>query len=190
MRADTASRPVLESLHVEDFTHILVLAHRELLDVQAADAKTLVTLLHLRDIADRAGHQLSVVSEMLDDRNRELAEVTRPDDFIVSDRIASLMLAQVSENRALITVFEELFSSGGNELYLRPAELYISPGAEADFCTVAAAAAGRAETAIGFRVAADASSRSKGYGLHLNPRKDERRRYEARDSIIVLAKHA
>jgi len=35
-----------------------------------------VTLLHMRDIETRLGERFSV-SEMLDDRNRELAEVTK-----------------------------------------------------------------------------------------------------------------
>jgi hypothetical protein len=189
-RADTASRRVLESLAVETYDHVLVLAYRELLDPQAADARTLVTLLHLRDIADREGFHVSIVSEMLDDRNRQLAEVTRPDDFIVSDRLASLMIAQVSENRALINVFEQLFTSGGNEVYLRPADRYITPGADTDFYSVVAAAAARQETAIGYRVGADVHSRDHGYGVHLNPVKHERRRFAPGDSIILLADKA
>lgn len=189
-QADTADCRALEALEVETYDHILVLAYRELLDVQAADAKTLVTLLHLRDIADRGGFRLSIVSEMLDDRNRELAEVTRPDDFIVSDRLASLMIAQVSENRSLINVFEHLFTSGGNEVYLRPAELYVTEGAEADFYSVVAAAAARRETAIGYRVASDVFSRHRSYGVHLNPPKQRRRTFAPGDSIILLAERA
>ena len=127
---------------------------------------------------------------MLDDRNRELAEVTRPDDFIVSDRLASLMIAQVSESRALISVFEQLFSSGGNEVYLRPAELYVDPGAEVDFYTVVGAAARQQETAIGFRVVGDVHARDRGYGIHLNPLKTSTRRYLPGDSIILLAERA
>ncbi len=57
---------------------------------------------------------------MLDDRNRELAEVTQADDFIVSDKLISLMLSQVSENKQLTEVFDQLFSSDGAEIYLRP----------------------------------------------------------------------
>ena len=186
-RGDTSDRTVLEGLHLESYDHVLVLAYRGRMDVQAADAKTLVTLLHLRDIADRGGFHLSIVSEMLDDRNRELAEVTRPDDFIVSDRLASLMIAQVSENRTLINVFEQLFTSGGSELYLRPAELYVRPGAESDFYTVVQAAAERQQTAIGYRIACEAYARDQHYGVHLNPPKEQRIRFAAGDSIIVLA---
>ncbi len=113
---------MLESLDVASYDHVIVLAYKETLDPQRADAKTLITLLHLRDMADRAGVDLTVVSEMLDDRNRELAEVTQADDFIVSDKLISLMLSQISENKQLTEVFDQLFSSEGSEIYLRPAD--------------------------------------------------------------------
>jgi hypothetical protein len=48
---------------------------------------TLITLLHLRDIGQQSGKTFSIVSEMLDARNRQLAEVTQADDFIISDRL-------------------------------------------------------------------------------------------------------
>ena len=50
---------------------------------------------------------------MLDLRNRALAEVTRADDFIVSDRLVSLLMAQVAENPQLNAVFADLFDAGG-----------------------------------------------------------------------------
>ena len=84
-------------------------------------------------------------------------------------------------------VFEQLFSGDGSEVYLRPADLYILPGCEADFYTVAAAAARRSETAIGFRIADHALSKSQSYGIYLNPDKSERRTFAAGDSVIVLA---
>lgn len=186
---DSTSGAVLESLNILDFDHVLVLAYREL-GTQAADAKTLVTLLHLRDLADRHAVSLNIVSEMLDDRNRELAEVTRADDFIVSDRLVSLMLSQVSESEELVSVFAELFSSSGVEIYLRPAELYIVPGEAASFYTVVAAASARGETAIGYRIAADAFSSLASYGVHLNPQKTEQRSFVPGDAIIVLAEDA
>ena len=185
--ADTTSRPVLESLDVAGYDHILVLADRGQPDAQATDARTLVTLLHLRDIADRSGVRLNIVSEMLDDRNRELAEVTQADDFIVSDRLVGLMLAQVSENQRLAEVFASLFSPEGSEVYLRPVELYLRPGVEADFYTIAAAAAARGETAIGYRIGAHARSAARGYGVAINPHKPDKLHLVRGDSIIVLA---
>ncbi|HEY1529635.1 MAG TPA: hypothetical protein VGF80_02390, partial [Galbitalea sp.] len=186
-RGDSTNRAVLEALDVKKYDHIIVLAYKETLDTQRADAKTLITLLHLRDIGERAGVDLSVVSEMLDDRNRELAEVTKADDFIVSDKLISLMLSQVSENKELTKVFDTLFSSQGSEIYLRPAELYIKPGVTVDFYTVLEAARRRGETAIGYRVAADAHNADAAYGVAVNPRKSDSITFAPRDKVIVLA---
>ncbi|MEA5055558.1 MAG: hypothetical protein VB093_19235 [Propionicimonas sp.] len=185
--ADVTSRGVLEELDVAGYDHILVLADRGQPGAQATDARTLVTLLHLRDIAERADVRLNVVSEMLDDRNRELAEVTRADDFIVSDRLVGLLLAQVSENERLAEVFAQLFSAEGSEIYLRPVELYLRPGAETDFYTVVGAAAARGETAIGYRTGAHARSAAHNYGVTVNPDKRERLTLAPADSLIVLA---
>ena len=54
------------------YAHVVVLSYSDELDHEEADSRTLVTLLHLRDIAERNGRSFSIVSEMLDDRNREL----------------------------------------------------------------------------------------------------------------------
>jgi voltage-gated potassium channel Kch len=187
IRGDTTSRAVLEELDVPSFDHIIVLAYKELLDAQRADARTLVTLLHLREIGERAGTELNIVSEMLDDRNREIAEVTKADDFIVSDKLISLALSQLSENRMLARVFDSLFTSEGSEVYLKPAERYIRPGESADFYTVLEAARRRGETAIGYRIAADAHEPAKGYGVTLNPLKTERVGFARGDKVVVLA---
>jgi voltage-gated potassium channel Kch len=186
-RADATNRAILDGLAVAEFDHIIVLAYKETLDTQRADAKTLITLLQLRDIEERAGVDLNIVSEMLDDRNRELAEVTKADDFIVSDKLISLMLSQVSENRQLTEVFETLFSSSGSEVYLRPAELYIRAGQSVDFYTVLESARRRGETAIGFRIAAQSRSAAHDYGVTVNPRKGDSRVFAPGDKVIVLA---
>ncbi len=185
-RADPTSRTVLEENAVHGYDHALVLA-REDLGAQQADARTLVILLHLRDLGARHGRTPAIVSEMLDDRNRELAEVTRADDFIVSDRIISLMLSQSSEAPQLIQVFEELFTSSGIEIYLRPAGDYVEPGAESDFATVVATASARGETALGYRRAADARDAAKLYGVTVNPAKAAPLVFDADDRVIVLA---
>lgn len=186
-RGDSTSRIVLQKLAVDDFDHIIVLAYSDSLDAQRADAKTLITLLHLRELGDAAGADLNVVSEMLDDRNRELAEVTNADDFIVSDRLIALMLSQVSENKKLADVFATLFTSEGSEIYLRPVELYVREGATVDFYTVLEAARRRGETAIGYRIAATAHNSADNYGVTVNPRKGAPKSFVAGDKIIVLA---
>ncbi len=185
-RGDTTGRAVLEGLDVQRYDHIIVLASHGLAP-HRADARTLITLLHLRDMAEHLDVDLNVVSEMLDDRNRELAEVTQADDFIVSDKLISLLLSQISENDQLHDVFTTLFSADGSEIYLRPADEYVRPGAEVDFYTVLEAARLRGETAIGYRVAQHARSSEHAFGVRVNPRKSEQRTYAPGDRIIVLA---
>ena len=157
------------------------------LDPSRADARTLVTLLHLRDIADRLGHDFSIVSEMLDLRNRALAEVTRADDFIVSDRLVSLMLAQVAENKHLNAVFDDLFDPAGSEIYLRPAGDYVALDRAVPFAAVIEAARRRGEIAFGYRVAARSEDASAAYGVSLNPSKRSPLTFTAADRIVVLA---
>jgi hypothetical protein len=174
---------------MSEFDHVVIVAYSGRMDVQRADGRTLVTLLHLRDIAEKKGHTFSIVSEMLDVRNRALAEVARADDFIVSDRLVSLYLAQVAENKALAAVFEDLFHPVGSEIFLRPASDYVVEGAEVDFYTIVEAARRRYEVAIGYRLGAHASSSHERYGVVVNPPKSERRVYAPEDRIIVLAEN-
>jgi hypothetical protein len=180
-------RRTLDALGVADYQHILAVSPTDRFDPQRADARTLVTLLHLRDIASTAGHPFSITSEMADVRNRSLAEVTRADDFIVSDRLISLLLTQVSENKDLNPVFTDLFDSEGSEIYLRPASDYVQPGATVTYATVVEAARRYGEVALGYRIRAEWNDATSAYGVHLNPRLDTSVTLDAADKVVVLA---
>ncbi|NOT87039.1 MAG: potassium transporter TrkA [Lysobacter sp.] len=183
---DIASLATLEWARVTEYDHIIVMSDTRL-PIQEADAQTLICLLHLRNLAEAAGKDLSIVSEMMDLRNRALAQVARADDFIVSDTLVSLMLSQLSENRHLDRVFRTLFSADGSEIYIRHARDYIAAGYEVDFHTVIEAAARRGETAIGYRIVADGGDPAQGFGVKVNPNKSARIRFAADDQLIVLA---
>src|SRR6185503_4676711 len=159
---DTTDRNLLDSLEIEDYDHVIVLAYSTL-DQQEADAKTLVTLLHLRDIAEKDETPFSIVSEMLDLRNRELAEATQVDDFIVSEHLISLMMSQLSENADLFNVFTDMFHPEGSEIYLKPANDYVALGEPVNFYTVVEAAKRRGATAIGYRLETEAGAAEKSY---------------------------
>jgi voltage-gated potassium channel Kch len=183
---DTIVRAMLNEINVAQFDHVIVLADTSL-DPQEADARTLITLLHLRDIAEKDATPFSIVSEMLDLRNRELAEVARVDDFIVSDHLISLMMSQISENGDLFDVFADLFDPEGSEIYLKPAADYVEMGQPVNFYTVVDAARRRGEVAIGYRVAGELRDASKSYGVHTNPPKTTEISFVAADRVIVLA---
>jgi len=185
--ADTTDKDVLESLEVNDFDHLLLLSYQEKYSMQEADAKTLITLLHLRNIAEKWGMALNIVSEMLDVKNRELAKVTNADDFIVSDNILSLLMSQVSENKYLMRVFEKIFTADGSEIYLKPAINYVHPGKELDFYTVLESAVRRNEIAVGYRLMEFHRDEDRNYGIVLNPVKSDRIKFSPADFIIVLS---
>ncbi|HXV42408.1 MAG TPA: potassium transporter TrkA, partial [Anaerolineae bacterium] len=137
---DTTDRRTLDQLAIQTYQHVIVLSYADQFEPQEADSHTLITLLHLRAITEQNGNSFSIVSEMLDGRNRELAEVTRADDFIVSDKLVSLLLAQISENKKLAAGFADRFDPDGCELYLKPAGDYVELGQPLNFYTVVEAA--------------------------------------------------
>jgi hypothetical protein len=184
---NTTDRHTLDELAIESYNHVIILCYCDTLDRQQADARTLVTLLHLRDIAERCGHSFSIVSEMVDIRNRDLAEVTRADDFIVSEQLVSLVLAQISQRKALSAVLADLFNPEGSEIHLRPVANYVEPGQPVNFYTVVEAARQQDEVALGYHLQAYTNDATRNHGVVLNPNKHETVTLSAGDRIIILA---
>jgi len=185
--APTTRRAVLDALDIQSFNHVVVLCESDDRDPDMADARILLTLLHLRDIGSACGREFSIVSEMLDERNRELAEVAQADDFIVSTRVLSLLLAQIAETPELADVFRDLFDADGAEVYLREATRYVQGGREISFATLQAAAQARDEVALGFRLTSQARDAKAAYGVVLNPGRDARITLVEGDRVVVLA---
>ncbi|KAA0925595.1 CASTOR/POLLUX-related putative ion channel [Streptomyces apricus] len=168
------------------------------------DDRVLVTLLTLRSMELRSGRTLPVVAELGDHRNRALAPLGPASDLVVQGELTGLLMAQIAHNPHLASVFSELFAAHGASIHLRPAGHYITPGNETSFATVVAAALDRGECAIGYRYrrpgpdAGTGGSGTDGPGtggpetdrrheLRLNPAKSERRVWDARDEVVVLA---
>jgi voltage-gated potassium channel Kch len=184
---NTTERKLLESLQLETYDHIIVLCYSDHYDMQECDAKTLITLIHLRDLSEKTGQDYNIVSEMQDISNKELAEVTKADDFIVSDKLISLMLSQLSENKELHEVFKDLLDADGSEIYLKPALDYVKPGIPVNFYTILESAARKNEIAIGYRIFKHSFDPDKAYGVVVNPKKPESITFEESDKIIVLS---
>ena len=186
---DTSHSASIEALDPVSYDSIMVLGYSDTMEAQSADTRTLITLLHLRKLSERLGTHISVVSEMIDIRNRELAEVTRADDFVVSNKLVSLMLAQASENEYLSSIFDDLLDEDGSEIYMRPVGDYVDLSGPLTFYTIAKAARQRGETAIGYRrkrESEDGDDRNMG-GVVVNPPKSEALDYLPEDRVIVLS---
>ncbi len=180
-------RNTLDELRIDSFNHIIVLSYMNKGSIQISDAITLICLVHLRDISEKAGKDFSVVSEMLDVQNRELAEVAKADDFIVSDNLLSLLMTQIAENKDLEMVYENLFSDEGAEIYLNPVEEYLDLSKPVDFYQVIESASNLGHTAIGFRSLQPEIVNNGKFGIVLNPIKSNQIKFEQGDFLIVLA---
>jgi voltage-gated potassium channel Kch len=170
-----AALPAVIAEH--DYDQAIVLGYRRRLKASQADARTMLTLLALNKAwADRV-RRPRVVAEMLDRGNVDIAQTTGVDDFIVSDELSSLMIAQVSERLELQDVFRELFDADGCFVALHPAVLY-APDETVSYASIVASAVERGESALGYRVGRDP--------VVLNPRKSARVTLGVTDQVLVL----
>lgn len=186
--ADTTNINVLQGLNVQTYDHVIVLAYTDHYPMQVADSRTLMTLIQLRQIWNQYGRTFSIVSEMMDVRNRSLAEVTEADDFVVSDRIVSMQMAQVALNKKLNQIFSEWLNIAGSEITLNPITMYVPVGVETTFRHVMAAATLRGHVVMGYRCGDDNNNASKQYGIELNPNKDTKRIFKNNDMLVVISK--
>jgi len=104
---------------------------------------------------------------------------------VVSNKLVSLMLAQASENDMLGAIFDDLLDEEGSEIYMRPAEDYVAPGATVNFYTITEAARQRGEVAIGYHRPRPGA---KANGIVVNPSKAALVDYQPGDRLIVLAR--
>ncbi|MFJ6212204.1 NAD-binding lipoprotein [Streptomyces sp. NPDC092296] len=183
---DIAEPQTLGHLDIPSYDGVIVLGYDRSGDSTDPDDQTLITLLHLRALEAATGRELSVVTELSDDRNRLLAPVGEGTDFIVSGRLISLLMTQISQNRQLADLFDQLFTAEGDGIHLRPATDYVLPGREISYATVVESARRQRQCAIGYRLHADAAI-GPYYGVRINPDKRGTVCFGAGDRVIVLA---
>ena len=56
-QGDINDKATLVNLKTEDYDHIILLSYKDI-DVQESDAKTLICLLHLRNLSEKAGKEI------------------------------------------------------------------------------------------------------------------------------------
>ena len=186
IEGDTIARAsIVAATESGEFDHYLILCENPPFQVDEADARVLLSLMHLRSVhAATAGN---IVTELRDPDDVELASDGDGDDFIVSQQLISLLLAQLSESPQLVQVFSDLFDAQGANIAKHPFARY-APSANATFAEVIAGARNLGVVAIGYQCAT--SSGKPGFlaaGLRLNPPKNERITFSDGDRVIVIA---
>jgi Trk K+ transport system NAD-binding subunit len=170
------------------YDQILVLGYRKGVTVADADALTMLTMLQLNQLFEQDGNGVEptrLVAEILDSSKAEIARVAAVDDLVVSDNLAALLMTQISENTALAPVFADLFDVDGASLNLKPIEYFADLGKDISYGELVAAAGVRGDSAIGIRIAANASKDGT-TGVELNPSKHHTFKPAAGDGLVVV----
>ena len=188
-RGDIRERKFLESIKITNATNVLLLRSSLFDDHEKADAATLFTLINLREIRKQNEANFTILSEVLNSANADLISVEKLDDFVMSEKIIHLMLAQLSENPSLNEFFNELMRPEGSEIYFRRISDYIDMSHEVNFTTLVEAALMNSETAFGFRLNKESKDRSRNFGIYVNPDKSIERKFENKDELIVFAEN-
>ena len=170
------------------YDQILVLGYRKGVTVADADALTMLSMLQLNQLFEQDGNGVEptrLVAEIIDSSKAEIARVAAVDDLVVSDKLAALLMTQISENEALAPVFTDLFDADGASINLRPIEHFAKLGKEISYGELVAAAAAHGDSAIGIRIQAN-STKDGSTGVELNPSKHTVYKPAAGDGLVVI----
>ena len=182
VRRETVNRKLLTDL-LETNQNILLL-NDDSRDAENSDSQTLLRLILLRDIADSTSKQFSITTEMRSVDNQRLASQARVDDFVIGSNFSCLLMAQISENRTMESLITELLDESGSELYMKPAENYVTLGKAVDLYTLTESAARKGEIFIGYR-----QLDGKRTDVVVNPTKDKTVTFGKDDKIVVIAEN-
>ncbi|QDL08473.1 hypothetical protein DP113_11655 [Brasilonema octagenarum UFV-E1] len=159
------------------------------------DAKTLTILLELRQIfreyTAETKNQVTteLIAEIIDSQDTDLVIKAGVKDFILTNQFVSKILAQVSQEPSVMSIYEDLFSIDGSELYIKPISLYFSSKelGRLTFADCVKAAQERDELCLGVKISALAQNKNQNFGIDLVPSLDKPLNLTFDDALITLA---
>lgn len=186
----------LESMEPFFYNTVIVLPQKPSLDSEPEriDSETIVVLLHLRKLqktlAEAGRHvDTKLITEVLESANRELVSHAGVNDFIISNRMVSMIFAQISEEPDIQKVYDNLFAEEGSEIYVKPANLYFDnlPMTCRFGDLMRVAQKREAEICLGYKIKALEGDGNANYGVKLIPLKDSEITLTEEDCLVVVA---
>ena len=168
-------------LHLEEIAskvnHIIILTEEED-DEEDADTDAILILLKLADLKEKNNYRYNITCQLYLESSFDLAPKKNGIDYLIGSNVASLLLAQVSQNNALEEIFGELLSREGDDLYSKPIKSF-NLGTEHDysFRALKQITLSYKYTLIGY-IHEDQTV--------LNPSLDERIKFAEDDRLIVM----
>jgi voltage-gated potassium channel Kch len=179
---------LIAAASAKKYNEVVILGYREAISEAEADSQTMLTMLQMNQLFEAKGNGVEptrLVAEILDSRKAELARVAAVDDMVVSDNLAALLIAQVSENPALAPVFDDLFDADGASISVNPIEIYSKVGKPVEFAELVAIGRAHGESVIGYRTL-EGSKNLASSGVKLNPVKSTSFIPAKGDGLIVV----
>ncbi|NMG09567.1 hypothetical protein DP117_22865 [Brasilonema sp. UFV-L1] len=179
-----------------EYNSISILAGRGE-NAEEIDAKTLTILLELRQIfreyTAQTENQVTteLIAEIIDSEDTDLVIKAGVKDFLLTNQFVSKILAQVSQEPDVMSIYHDLFSVEGSELYIKPISLYFSSAqlGNLTFADCVKAAQERDELCIGVRINTLIQDRNKNFGIDLVPSLDKQLSLNFNDALITLAEN-
>ena len=195
IQKDCLSIEDLLSVKPFEYDNIIILAGSESgeehVDAARVDSENIVALLLLRRIFSQypaESGNTKLITEILDSQNDALVAKAGVQDVIISNRLVSMIMAQISESRDIEKVYDDIFQEGGSEIYLKPANLYFdSLPIQVSFADMMAIAQQRSEVCIGVKIKLLENDKESNNGITLIPEKNTIYDLQANDSLVVLA---
>jgi hypothetical protein len=187
---DPMKRENLLALEPWIYDNIIILSQGgDEVDPEKTDSETIIILLLLRKIFDeRGGSPTKLITEVMDSANQRLIARTGVNDFIISNRLVSMILAQISEEADIKRVYDNLFAEDGSEIYLKELSVYSEQlPMEVSYADCIALARKRDEVCLGVKQHAFVDDPEKNYGVTLIPEKNTRFILGPGDALVVLA---
>jgi voltage-gated potassium channel Kch len=179
---------LIKAASAKKYNEVVILGYREAISEAEADSQTMLTMLQMNQLFEAKGNGVEptrLVAEILDSRKAELARVAAVDDMVVSDNLAALLIAQVSENPALAPVFDDLFDADGASISVNSIETYAPLDKPIEFAELVAIGKAHGESVIGYRTLAGSKQQASS-GVKLNPAKTAKFTPAKGDGLIVV----
>jgi len=160
-------------------------------DASESDAQTILILLLLRKIFEQHPDETintRLITEVMDSSNQNLISEVGVKDFIISNRVISMLIAQMSEEARIKEGYDNLFKEDGSEIYLKPLSLYFENiPEEMTFADCMAIAQKREEICLGVKIKENETDKDKNFGVKLIPEKSTTYSFCPDDCLVVLS---
>lgn len=188
--ADPLLMESLSATNPFDYDNIIILS-QEFNEQRAdrIDSDTLIILLLLRKIKSTVPVvNTKIITQVLNSDNQEIITQTDVDDFIISNKLITMILAQLSEEPLIMKFYEDIFSEDGSEIYVKSITLYCDQfPIKTTFGNLIGLADQRDEICLGIRKGSQSKNANENFGVTLNLDKNQLIELDENDFLVVLS---